>query len=68
MNNTTAYISIKAHTSDWTVYTDTGDNEYLLSKDARLNGGTKNNIGIAIKLVDDATWTNRTDLQSDNHN
>lgn len=67
MNNQTAYNSIKAHSSDWTVYTDKADHEYLLSKDARLNGGTKN-IGIAIQLVDDTEWHNLTDLASDNHN
>lgn len=68
MNNQTAYNSIKAHSSDWTVYTDAADHEYLLSKNATLDGGTKNNKGIAIKLVDDTEWHNRTDLASDNHN
>lgn len=67
MNNQTAYNSIKAHTSDWAVYTK-DDHEFLLSKDTRLNGGTKGNMGIAIQLINDTDWNNSTDLASDNHN
>lgn len=65
MNNQTAYNSIKAHTSDWTVYTDNADHEFLLSKNATLNA---KNIGIAIQLLNDTEWRNFTDLASDNHN
>lgn len=65
MNNQTAYNSIKAHSSDWTVYTDNADHEFLLSKNATLNA---KNIGIAIQLLNDTEWRNFTDLASDNHN